>query len=121
MHRPNRPSPRHRASSLLLAAGLIAATALSACSASDASTRADADSGEPTTTAAQVTVPETIPAGTTLRIGDQLDYLKTVLAVAGRTRTSPTRSSLAPSSAARPCSRPSRAVRSTPASSAARR
>ena len=84
MHRPHRPSSRHRATSLLLAAGLVAATALSACSASDASTRADADDGTPTTTAAQVTVPETIPAGTTLHIGDQLDYLKTVLSVSGQ-------------------------------------
>ncbi|MCU1369336.1 MAG: hypothetical protein JWO77_530 [Ilumatobacteraceae bacterium] len=77
-----------RSSRLTLALVLIGALTLgflSACSSSDASTRTStAGDGEPTTTAAQVTVPETIPEGTTLRIGDQLDYLKTVLAVSGQ-------------------------------------
>jgi sulfonate transport system substrate-binding protein len=65
--------------------GALALGLLSACSSSDASTRTStAGDDKPTTTAAQVTVPETIPEGTTLRIGDQLDYLKTVLAVSGQ-------------------------------------
>ncbi|HWJ64746.1 MAG TPA: ABC transporter substrate-binding protein [Acidimicrobiales bacterium] len=68
----------------LVLVGTLALGLLSACSSSEASTRAGASEDEPTTTAAQVTVPETIPEGTTLRIGDQLDYLKTVLAVSGQ-------------------------------------
>ncbi|MBV9950659.1 MAG: ABC transporter substrate-binding protein [Acidimicrobiia bacterium] len=52
-----------------------------ACS-SDASTRSGAADAGPTTTAAPVTVPTSVPAGTTLRVGDQLDYLKTVLHLA---------------------------------------
>lgn len=85
---------RLRSSPPVLAIGLaitLALGLLSACSSSDASTRASTggDGGEPTTTAAQVTVPETIPEGTTLRIGDQLDYLKTVLAVSGQDQDLP--------------------------------
>lgn len=53
-----------------------------ACS-SDASTRAGAADDGPTTTAAPVTTAATIPDGVTLRIGDQLDYLKTVLSISG--------------------------------------
>ncbi|QXC59443.1 ABC transporter substrate-binding protein [Aquihabitans sp. G128] len=79
-----------RRSSLLGA--LLAATLLTgllgACS-SDASTRAGADDKGPTTTAAPVTVPETIPAGTKLRIGDQLDYLKTILKLSGQDQDLP--------------------------------
>lgn len=71
-------SPR-RALLLLLA---LATVALGACS-SDASTRAAGAAGSSSTTAAPVTVPSTIPEGTTLRIGDQLDYLATVLSVSG--------------------------------------
>lgn len=61
---------------------------LAACS-TDASTRAaEADTG-PTTTAAPVSVPETIPEGTKLVVGDQLDYLKTVLELAGEDQDLP--------------------------------
>jgi len=56
---------------------------LVSCS-SEASTRAGATGTDPTTTAPPVTVPTSIPAGTTLRVGDQLDYLKTVLEVSGQ-------------------------------------
>jgi len=66
-----------------LLAAVVAAATLAACS-SDASTRAGAADDGPTTTAAPVTVPTSIPAGTTLRIGDQLDYLKTVLSISGQ-------------------------------------
>ena len=87
---PNRPrrSPRpvERPNRRIAAGGavliaLVLTTALAACS-TDASTRAGADEG-PATTAAPVTVPDSVPAGTTLRIGDQLDYLATVLDLAG--------------------------------------
>jgi sulfonate transport system substrate-binding protein len=53
-------------------------TAAAACS-SDASTRSGDSTGTATTPAAQVVVPSSVPAGTTLRLGDQLDYLKNVL------------------------------------------
>jgi sulfonate transport system substrate-binding protein len=72
--RRNRPIP------VVLA--LVLALLGAGCS-SDASTRADASEDGPTTTAAPVTVPETIPDGVTLRVGDQLDYLQTVLGLAG--------------------------------------
>lgn len=72
----------HPLRALGLLAALLATTLLAACS-TEASTRTDADVG-PTTTAAQVTVRETVPAGTTLRLGDQLDYLKTVLSISGQ-------------------------------------
>lgn len=62
-----------------LAVALILATV--ACS-SDASTRLDAANDTTTTAEPVVTLPA-IPAGTTLRIGDQLEYIETVLAVAG--------------------------------------
>ena len=43
----------------------------------------------PTTTAAAVTLPSHVPAGTTLRVGDQLDYLKTILHLAGQDKDFP--------------------------------
>lgn len=74
-HRP--PNPLARA----IGATLLAVVGLAACS-NDASTRSNADASGTTTTAAPVTVPDSIPAGTVLRVGDQLDYLKTVLKLA---------------------------------------
>ncbi len=73
----------------LVLVGTLALGLTSGCSTSDASTRAAASDDAPTTTAAPVTVPETIPDGTTLRIGDQLDYLKVVLAVSGQDQDLP--------------------------------
>ncbi|HEU5149362.1 MAG TPA: ABC transporter substrate-binding protein [Iamia sp.] len=67
---------------LLLPLALALAVLAAACSG-EASTRADASEEGPTTTAAPVRAPETIPDGVTLRVGDQLDYLKTVLELAG--------------------------------------
>ncbi|MCU1454175.1 MAG: hypothetical protein JWN46_2321 [Acidimicrobiales bacterium] len=64
-------------------AAVLLAGVLGSCS-STASTRAAAIGTGPTTTAAPVTLPATIPSGTTLRIGDQLDYLKTVLRISGQ-------------------------------------
>lgn len=67
---------------LLLPLALALAVLAAACSG-EASTRADASEEGPTTTAAPVRAPEAIPDGVTLRVGDQLDYLKTVLELAG--------------------------------------
>ena len=65
---------------------------LGACS-DTASTRAGAASAVadkgPTTTAPQATVPKEIPKGTTLRVGDQLDYLKTLLSLSGEDKDFP--------------------------------
>jgi len=66
----------------LLLAVLAIASLAAACSSS-ASTRSATTSGS-TTTVAPVTSASSIPAGTTLRVGDQLDYLKTVLKLAGQ-------------------------------------
>ena len=57
-----------RAVGAVVALGVL----LTACS-SAASTRAGDDGKTPTTTAKQVSLPETVPAGTELRVGDQLD------------------------------------------------
>jgi sulfonate transport system substrate-binding protein len=67
---------------------LVLALLGAACS-SDASTRADATDEGPTTTAAPVTTADTVPEGVTLRVGDQLDYLKTVLELAGEDQDLP--------------------------------
>jgi sulfonate transport system substrate-binding protein len=56
---------------------VVAVVLLASCSSS-ASTRAGGDDDTTTTTAAQVGLTK-VPAGTTLRVGDQLDYLKTIL------------------------------------------
>lgn len=61
---------------------------LAACS-SDASTRTAAADDAASTTAPPVAVDATIPEGTTLRVGDQLDYLKTVLGLAGEDQDLP--------------------------------
>lgn len=66
----------------VLAATALLALILTACS-SEASTRSDDDTGESTTTAEPVTAPASIPDGVTLRVGDQLEYLATVLQVSG--------------------------------------
>ena len=71
-----RTTPRGALLTLALLVGL------SACSA-EASTRAGGSDGGPSTTAAPVSVPETIPEGTTLRVGDQFDYLQTLLDLSG--------------------------------------
>ena len=77
-----RPS---RAAIAVLSAALLLVAA--ACS-SDASTRKEADSG-PTTTAKAVVTPPSIPPGTTLKIGDQLEYLQTILSVSGQDKDLP--------------------------------
>lgn len=61
----------------------MAVAGVGACS-SDASTRTSGDDDDgATTTAAPVTLAEEVPPGTTLRVGDQLEYLQTVLRLAG--------------------------------------
>jgi sulfonate transport system substrate-binding protein len=69
-------------------AAVLSVLLLGACSA-DASTRAADDGGGTTTTAAQVALPDEIPPGTTLRVGDQLEYLQTVLRLAGEDQDFP--------------------------------
>src|SRR4051794_34505184 len=81
------PSPRARRGIVATLAATAILVALAACS-SNASTRAGAADG-PSTTVVAVTAPASIPAGTTLRIGDQLDYLKTVLELAGQDKGLP--------------------------------
>ncbi len=73
----------------LLPTLLALALLLAAACSSDASTRAEAADDGPTTTAAPVSVPETIPDGVTLRVGDQLEYLQTVLGLAGEDQDLP--------------------------------
>ncbi len=76
---------------LLLLLAVLAALALAACS-SDASTRTaedDGGDGATTTTAAPVELATEIPEGTTLRVGDQLEYLQTVLGLAGEDQDFP--------------------------------
>jgi sulfonate transport system substrate-binding protein len=69
-------------------AAAVTAVVLAGCS-SDASTRAADDSDTTTTTAAQVSLAKEVPAGTELRVGDQLDYLKTILKLAGEDQDFP--------------------------------
>jgi sulfonate transport system substrate-binding protein len=80
--RTHRRTGRSTLQVALALVGLLLAALLAGCS-SEASTRAGGGGGGSTTTAAAVTVPVSIPKGTTLRVGDQLDYLKTALNVAG--------------------------------------
>jgi sulfonate transport system substrate-binding protein len=75
--------------------GVGLATALAACS-SAASTRtasggssAAPSSGGSTASPSSAALPTTIPAGTTLRVGDQLDGLKNVLKLAGQDKNYP--------------------------------
>jgi sulfonate transport system substrate-binding protein len=70
---------------LLRAALLAAALALvvASCS-SDASTRSGDKSSNTTTTVVQVKPGTAVPRGTTLRVGDQLNYLKNVLELTGQ-------------------------------------
>jgi sulfonate transport system substrate-binding protein len=65
----------------------LVALAASACS-SEASTRTDA-AADPATTAPQVTLAAGVPPGTTIRVGDQLDYLKTILRLSGQDQNFP--------------------------------
>jgi sulfonate transport system substrate-binding protein len=76
------PLPRLRPRGAVIAV-LSAVLLLAAACSDEASTRAEADDG-PTTTAAAVVTPPSVPPGTTLRIGDQLEYLQTVLSVSGQ-------------------------------------
>jgi sulfonate transport system substrate-binding protein len=75
-----------RALTGLLALALVGGL-LAACSSS-ASTRTAGATGA-AETVPPATVPASIPAGTVLRVGDQLDYLKTVLKLAGEDQNFP--------------------------------
>jgi sulfonate transport system substrate-binding protein len=72
---------RTRRTTWVAVAAVAAVVVIAGCSSS-ASTRAADDSSSTTTTAAQVSLAKTVPAGTELRVGDQLDYLKTILKLA---------------------------------------
>jgi sulfonate transport system substrate-binding protein len=75
----------HMRRTTVLGLGILVVGLVGACSA-DASTRAGGTSDpSSTTTVAPVAAPDPgdIPAGTTLRIGDQLEYLQTILRLAG--------------------------------------
>jgi sulfonate transport system substrate-binding protein len=77
-----------RATRWVIPAVLLAAVLVAGCS-SAASTRASGSTDGSTTTAPSVTLAKKVPAGTTLRIGDQLDYLKTILKLAGQDKDLP--------------------------------
>jgi sulfonate transport system substrate-binding protein len=69
-------------------AALLAVVVLVGCSSS-ASTRAADTTDDTEPAATQVTLPKTVPPGTQLRVGDQLDYLKTILKLAGEDKDFP--------------------------------
>lgn len=75
--------PDRSASTRVRWALLALVTLLTVACSSEASTRSR-DDERPSTTAASVTTAATIPDGVTLRVGDQLDYLSTVLEVSGQ-------------------------------------
>jgi len=65
----------------LLALLTLLAVVASACGSNGTT---DAAAAGPAETAPQVTVPDSVPAGVTLRVGDQLDFLKTLLSISGQ-------------------------------------
>ena len=71
---------RHALGPVPLLASLALVALLAVACSNDASTRASSEEG-PRPTAAPVSAPASIPAGTVLRVGDQLEYLQTVLAL----------------------------------------
>lgn len=73
----------------IAALAAIGLGALSACGSSQASTRAGAGDDVTTTTAEPVAEIPEIPEGVTLRIGDQLNQLATVLEAAGEDQDLP--------------------------------
>jgi sulfonate transport system substrate-binding protein len=72
----------------LIAIAILLSTLLSACS-SNASTRSADGTGSGTTVPARVDRTKPVPAGTELRIGDQFDYLKTILEAGGQSQDLP--------------------------------
>jgi sulfonate transport system substrate-binding protein len=70
---------RSRRPSAVLIAVSALAVACSGCSSS----------GSAETSDAATTIPKTVPAGTTLRVGDQLEYLQTILSASGEDRAIP--------------------------------
>ena len=83
------PVPTRRFAALT-ATLFLAAVALAACgSSSSKSSSPAASSGAPSASATPAAVSTTIPAGTTLRVGDQLGYLGTILKLAGEDKNFP--------------------------------
>ena len=81
-HADGPPPARRRRPLAAVLLALVAVTGLvaSACGSSSSSEAAEGSPG----TAPQVTVPQTIPSGVTLRVGDQLDFLTTLLKLSGQ-------------------------------------
>ena len=75
---------RRRRSLPLLLLAVLAVPGLLASACGSDSGASEAGAGNPDTTAPPVTLPEAIPAGTTLRVGDQFDNLKNLLALSGQ-------------------------------------
>jgi sulfonate transport system substrate-binding protein len=67
---------------------VLALAVIAGCSSS-ASTRSADTTGDTEPVAKQVSLPRTVPAGTELRVGDQLEYLQTILKLAGEDKDFP--------------------------------
>ncbi len=68
---------------------LLAAVVLTALLAACGSSAARTDAASPAGTAPPATLATHVPAGTTLRVGDQLDYLQLVLSLSGQDKGLP--------------------------------
>ena len=77
-----RRTPRRLA--LLLVPLVVLAVTAAACGSDDGSDAAGASNTASTVKGAAATVPDSIPPGTDLRVGDQLDALKNVLGTSGQ-------------------------------------
>jgi sulfonate transport system substrate-binding protein len=80
--------PRGRRTSAVVIVACALAAALSGCGSSN-SAEASATSTPSSNGAAARSIPATVPAGTTLRIGDQLEYLQTILSASGEDKDLP--------------------------------
>ena len=76
-------------SALTVTAMLLVGTMLAACSSSASSSPTSSSTSNTAATTTKSVTTSTIPAGTTLRIGDQLNYLKTVLSISGEDKNLP--------------------------------
>ena len=79
---------RSRGTSAALVVASLLALALSGCGSSS-SAETSAPAGSTGKDAAAGTIPATVPPGTTLRVGDQLEFLQTILSAAGEDKDLP--------------------------------
>ena len=77
----------NRACSLVVL--MVVTVAVAASCSTDASTRTAAAADEKAPTAKAVATLEPVPAGTTLRVGDQVEYLQTLLSLSGQDKDFP--------------------------------